>query len=109
MVASRLFSFRSMSSPHQPGRRKDSPSAQLGIVYIGFFTFATCAPHNFERFSKKVFQSAFGLAPLLAFDSGLTPERDAGATLFKHTLDAGHGLGDGHLRRLSPRMDAADG
>jgi hypothetical protein len=41
MVASRLFWFRSMSSPHQPGRRKDSPSAQLPLVYKPPLSFAT--------------------------------------------------------------------
>jgi hypothetical protein len=106
MVASRLFSFRSMSSPHQPGRRKDSPSAQLPLVYMWFLTFAT--------FSALLFVVNRSETALFHFpDSGLepecSPERDPRAALFKHPLDTGRYLRSGHLGRLSPGMYAANG
>jgi hypothetical protein len=42
LLASRLFSFQSMPSPHQPGERKDLPSAQLPAV-CGTLGLIACA------------------------------------------------------------------
>jgi hypothetical protein len=41
MVAPRLLSFQLLSSPQQPGGRKDSPSAQLLLVYKSLLSLAT--------------------------------------------------------------------